>query len=72
LLQYLKDFLGRTTEPSSVPGIPGLRLVDMYMSCTEPEIKDSIELFFIMDSSLQVVIATTAFVLGIDCFVFTT
>ena len=64
----LKNFLGKhTTEPAGAPDIPGFRLVDMYMSCTEVVIKDKIEQLFMMDSPLRVVIATTAFGLGIDC-----
>ena len=59
-----KKFLGKhTTEPAGAPDIPGFRLVDMYMSCAEVVIKDKI----VMDSPLRVVIATTAFGLGIDC-----
>ena len=42
-------------------------MVDMYMSCTDEFIKDQIECLFLMESPLRVVVATTAFGLGIDC-----
>ena len=46
----LKTFLGKhTTEPAGAPDIPGFRLVDMYMSCTEVVIKDKIEQLFMME-----------------------
>ena len=65
---FFKKFLGKhTTEPAGAPDIPGFRLVDMHMSCTEVVIKDKIDQLFMMDSPLRVVIATTAFGLGIDC-----
>ncbi len=37
------------------------------MSCTDTEVKENIEQLFVIDSPLRVVIATTAFGLGIDC-----
>ena len=39
----------------------------MYMSCTEPIVKDEIVHLFSMESPLRVVVATVAFGLGIDC-----
>lgn len=68
IYSFFQSFLGKqTTEPAGAPDIPGFRLVDMYMSCTEIIIKDKIEQLFKMDSPLRVVVATTAFGLGIDC-----
>ena len=65
---FLKNHLGKHyTEPAGVPDIPGFRMVDMYMSCTDEFIKDQIERLFVMESPLRVVVATTAFGLGIDC-----
>ena len=65
---FSKKIVGKhATEPTGAPDIPGFSLVDMYMSCTEVVIKDKIEQLFIVDSPLRVVIATTAFGLGIDC-----
>ncbi len=37
------------------------------MSCTDREVKEKNGKLFVIDSPLQVVIATTAFGLGIDC-----
>ena len=65
---FLKNHLGKHyTEPAGVPDIPGFRMVNMYMSCTDEFIKDQIERLFVMESPLRVVVATTAFGLGIDC-----
>lgn len=47
--------------------MPQYRLVDMYHSCTDPDVKDSILQNFSKSTSLQVVIATVAFGMGIDC-----
>lgn len=55
------------TYPPGAPDLPQFRLVDMYMSCTEEVVKDEITRLFCMESSLRVVIATTAFGMGIDC-----
>ena len=70
---FFKKIVGKhAIEPAGAPDIPGFRLLDMYMSCTEVVIKDKIEQLFIMDSPLRVVIATIAFGLGIDCLMFVT
>ena len=42
-------------------------MVDMYKSCTDEFIKEKIERLFVMESPLRVVVAMTAFGLGIDC-----
>ena len=64
---YLKSHPGKHyTEPAGVPDIPGFRMVDMYTSCTDEFIKYKIEHLFVMESPLRVVVATTAFGLGID------
>ncbi len=55
------------TYPFGAPDLPQFRLVDMYVSCTEEVVKDEITDLFCMESSLHVVIATTAFGVGIDC-----
>ncbi len=53
---------------TSLPDIPEFRLVDINMSCTDPEVvKEKIGQLFVIGSPLWVVIATTAFGLGIDC-----
>ncbi len=64
---FFKTYLQKNTAGTTMPDIPGFRLVDMYMSCTDPEVKEKIGQLFVIDSPLRVVIATTAFGLGIDC-----
>ena len=56
------------TEPPNAPfEIPHYRLVDVYMSCTEDYVKEEIIKAFTKDSNLQIVIATVAFGMGVDC-----
>ena len=63
---YLKqDF---TEPPNENPRIPECRLVDMFTSGTQLEVKDKIiNSFKIPSSTLRIVIATIAFGMGIDC-----
>ena len=43
LYLYFKSYLGRGfTEPLGAPDLPRFRLVDMFMSCTEEIVKESI------------------------------
>ncbi len=65
-IPFFKTYLQKNTAGTTLPDIPGFRLVDMYMSCTDPEV-EKIGQLFVIDSPLRVVIATTAFGLGIDC-----
>ena len=68
LYLYFKGYLGiGFTEPPGAPDLTRFRLVDMYMSCTEQAVKESIVHQFTTESSLRVVIATVAFGMGIDC-----
>ena len=66
---YFKHRLGPCfTQPVGAPDLPRFRLVDMYMSCTEEEVKEEIVQAFIKENStLRIVIATVAFGMGIDC-----
>ena len=65
---FFKTSLGNSfTEPPDAPDFPRFRLVDMFMSCTEEIVKESIVRLFTTDSHLRVVIATIAFGMGIDC-----
>ncbi len=59
----------RFTEPPGSPvEVPGHRLVDMFLSGTQPEVKTEIlRSFKDPNSNLRIVIATIAFGLGIDC-----
>ena len=64
----LKRYLGmHFTVPPHAPDLPRYRLVDMYLSCTDQEVKDEIIRLFCIDSNLRVVVATIAFGIGIDC-----
>ena len=65
LQNTLKQFF---TFPTGSVNIQKNRLVDMYTRACRPEFKESlIELFVQEESILRVVIATTAFGMGIDC-----
>ena len=55
------------TEPPNSPDVPAARCVDMYMSCTDPVVKEGIVSRFTKESNLRIVIATVAFGMGIDC-----
>lgn len=47
--------------------MPQYRMVDMFHSCTDEEIKDHILLKFGHPTCLQIVIATATFGMNIDC-----
>ena len=65
---YLKRILGtKFTSPDGAPDLPMFRLVDMFVSLTETEVKDSIVVNFTTDSPLRVIVATVAFGMGINC-----
>ena len=66
---YFQDYLGIDfTEPPNAPfEIPQFRIVDMFMGCTEEYVKEEIIKAFTKESNLQIVIATVAFGMGIDC-----
>ena len=43
LYMHFRKFLGDSfTEPEDAPDLPGFQLVDMFHSCTDTEIKESI------------------------------
>ncbi len=66
---YLKNGLGKNfTEPTDSPDLSRFRLVEMYTSCTDQEVKDDILISFKSPSApLRIVCATVAFGLGVDC-----
>ena len=65
LQNELKEFF---TFPAGAINVQKNRLVDMYTRACRPEFKESlIDLFVQAQSILRVVIATTAFGMGIDC-----
>ena len=59
--EFLRDGF---TEPMDAPDMPHFRLVDMYHSCTDSVVKQTITR---KESNLRIVIATVAFGMGIDC-----
>ena len=55
-------------RPIGAPDISHFRLVDMFTACTIKTVKDTIlETFRDAHGNLQVVIATVAFGMGLDC-----
>lgn len=68
LYLYLKDKLKeKFVYPNDAPDLPQYRMVDMYTSSTDPEIKDIIMEQFCKKENPRVLIATVAFGMGIDC-----
>ena len=68
LYVFFRSFLCEDfTEPQDAPDLPQFRVIDMYHSCTDTIVKDSIAKLFVEASHLRVVIATVAFGMGIDC-----
>ena len=60
-----KDF---TVPLGAPPTLPKYRLVDMYTSCTDSEVKEQIiDSFTKPDGILRIVCATIAFGMGVDC-----
>ena len=68
LYVFFRSFLGKDfSEPQDAPDLPQFRVIDMYHSCTDTIVKDSITKLFVEASHLRVVIVTVAFEMGIDC-----
>ena len=52
---YFQHKLGSSwTYPTGTPDLPRFRLVDMFMSCTDPEVKEDIIKAFTKESSLRI------------------
>ena len=66
-LFFKQELMEEFTEPISAPDLSQFRLVDMFLSVTEPDHKDHILSSFTSASHLRVVIATVAFGMGVDC-----
>ena len=64
---FEKELRDDFTEPPGYPDVPDARYVDMFMSCTDPIVKESILSRFTTESNLRIVIGTVAFGMGIDC-----
>lgn len=68
LYMFFKESLKeKFVFPISAPDLPRFRLVDMYTSCTDPSIKDTILTLFTKSDTPRILIATIAFGMGIDC-----
>ena len=69
LYQLLRSMLSRNfTEPPGYPDVHEFRIVDMYTRASLPEMKEKVLCSFSkVGSRPRLVIATTAFGMGIDC-----
>ena len=54
-------------EPSDAPDLLRFRLVEMFTSCTDDDVKGQIISSFTSESPLRIVCATVAFGMGLDC-----
>lgn len=67
LYQFFEANLGRYfTEPIGAPSLSRFRMVDMFTSCTDIDVKNHIISSFTKPSILRIVFATVAFGVGID------
>ena len=56
------------TEPKGYPDFDEFRMIEVYTRVAKPEKREEIiKLFLIPESNLHLIIATTAFCMGIDC-----
>ena len=69
IYMFLKKKMGTMfTEPAGYPNVSAYRLVDMYSRVSTIEKKEEVlQSFCVCGGKLRLVIATTAFGLGIDC-----
>ena len=67
--QLLKSKMGLDfTEPAGYPNLSSYRLIEMYTRVLPPEKKDEVlHSFSTIKGKLRLVIATTAFGMGVDC-----
>ena len=60
--------LGNKTEPLGYPNVLEYRMISMYSRASSPEMKEKVTLAFCQqDHVLRIVLATTAFSMGLDC-----
>ena len=64
LIYYMNVY---KTDPSGCPNRLKHRLFTMYTRASTPEMKAKVMLAFCNDTNLRIVIATSAFSMGIDC-----
>lgn len=69
LYYHLESMLGtHLTEPVDAPKLPEFRIVDMYTSASTVEMREELLTAFSEEgSTLRILIATTAFGMGVDC-----
>lgn len=68
LYELFRLSLGKEfTEPKGLPDVSEFRLVDMFTSATQQQVKDNVIKLFCKESRLRIVICTIAFGMGIDC-----
>ena len=69
IYEFFLSSLGKHfTDPIGAPNLSCFRLVDMYTSVTVPSVKEEIEKSMKdKDSTLRILVCTTAFGMGIDC-----
>ena len=69
IYQLLKSKMGLGfTEPIGYPNLSAYRLIEMYTRVLPPEKKDEVlHSFSFVNGKLRLVIATTAFGMGVDC-----
>ena len=68
LYMYFKHGLGiYFTEPMDAPDQSRFRLVEMFTSCTDEDVKKQIITSFCSSSPLRIVCSTIAFGMGLDC-----
>ena len=69
IYQILKSKMGSNfTEPVGYPNLTAYKLVEMYTRVLPAEKKDQVlQTFSLADGKLRLVIATTAFGMGVDC-----
>ncbi len=65
---YLITALGQScTEPKGSPNYVNYRVADLYSHCTHPSVKNKLLKQFTSSSTLRVIVATSAFGMGVDC-----
>ncbi len=62
-----RNLLGSFNEPPGAPDITRFRLVEMFTSVTDSDIKEEILKLFTVGSKLRIVVDTIAFGMGVDC-----
>lgn len=69
IYELFRIILGKEfTEPPGLPDLAEFRLVDMFTSATQKEVKEEIVKSFCLEGTrLRVVICTVAFGMGINC-----